>query len=63
MEKREYIVVGTINITSDEVYEYLSYRNKNNFIRIKRNIYINRTRLERLQKISIITVIQKYTIL
>lgn len=28
MDKREYIVVGTINITSDEVYEYLAYRNK-----------------------------------
>ena len=35
MEKREYIVVGTIDITSDDVYEYLAYRNKTNSSELK----------------------------
>lgn len=35
MEKREYIIVGTINITSDEVYEYLAYRNKTTSSKLK----------------------------
>lgn len=35
MEKREYIVVGTINVTSDEVYEYLAYINKTTSSKLK----------------------------